>query len=70
MSTSTIIETTCFIYLFIGQVSCTAVRKSLNNINVFVALPRHESLCNLSTAIVKILLKMLHKINASVRHFV
>ena len=38
--------------------------------SVFVALPRHESLCNLSTAIVKILLKMLHKINALVRHFV
>ena len=59
MSSSTIIEV---IYIFIGQVSCTAVLESLDNIKVCLLLCLDMN--RYATLAIKILLKMLHKINA------
>ena len=54
-------------YTFIKYVEpCLAQQNQI----VFFALPRHESLSDLGIAIVKLLLKMLDKINALVRHFI
>ena len=59
-----------YVFIYWSSIMYNCPQEPWQYQSVFVALPRHESLCNLSTAIVKILLKMLHKINALVRHFV
>lgn len=69
ISNSAIIETAYFFH-FVVPIMYGCPQEPWQNQSVFVATPRQESLCELDIAIVKVLLQMLDKINALVRHFV